>query len=90
MVTADDTNIREAVLYHLNSFHVYEVKQMERVQFPAPFEERWERQVWLAFLRTEEWNGRGEVSPNFSHDSEVWKYRVGALRSIMKDWDGFD
>ena len=91
MVTADDINVREAVLYHLNSFHVYEeVKQMERVQFPAPSEERWERQIRLAFLHTEEWKGRGEVSPNFSHDSEAWKYRVWALRNIVKDWDGFD
>jgi hypothetical protein len=37
--TADDTDVREVVLYYLNSFHVYEeIKEMVRLQFPTDFE----------------------------------------------------
>jgi hypothetical protein len=37
--TADDTDVREVVLYYLNSFHVYEeIKEMVRLQFLTDFE----------------------------------------------------
>jgi len=41
LTTVDETDIRQVVLYNLNSFHVYEeIREMERIQFPANFEMR--------------------------------------------------
>ena len=40
LTTADDTDIREVVLYYLNLFHMYEeIKEMVRLQFPTRFRE---------------------------------------------------
>ena len=40
--TADDIDIRQVVLYYLNSFHIYEeIKEMVHLQFPTNFEKQW-------------------------------------------------
>ncbi|KAH8992144.1 hypothetical protein EDB86DRAFT_2830574 [Lactarius hatsudake] len=39
LATADDTDIRQVVVYHLNSFHMYEeIREMEHIQFLSTFE----------------------------------------------------
>jgi hypothetical protein len=92
MAAGDDTDVREAVLYHLNSFHVYEeVKQMERIQFPTTFEKRWKRQVHSVALMAGIWNPRGgQVKTDFSCDSKEWGIWVLVVRNVVQDWDGFD
>lgn len=56
MATADETDVREVALFHLNSFHIYEeVRQMEHILFPTTFESRWKLQVDFIFQIAELW-----------------------------------
>ncbi|KAH9031989.1 hypothetical protein EDB84DRAFT_1562111 [Lactarius hengduanensis] len=76
LATADDTDIRQVVVYHLNSFHVYEeIREMERLQFPIV--EMWDP-------------SKGGVNPDFFCDKNSWRRWVRAVRDVVVDWDGFD
>ncbi|KAH9163208.1 hypothetical protein EDB89DRAFT_2079056 [Lactarius sanguifluus] len=67
LATADDTDIRQVVVYHLNSFHVYEeIREMERIQFPSTFEKRWKGQNLTLNKIVEMWDpSKGGVNPDF-------------------------
>ncbi len=90
--TADDTDIRQVVLYYLNSYHVYEeIREMERLQFPTDFKKRW-RSLFLELNQiVEMWDpsGGAEVNPRF-FSNDVWKSWVLAVRNVVADWDGFE
>ena len=92
LTTADDTDVREVVLYYLNSFHVYEeMKEMECFQFPTDFEKRWRRQTLELNQIVEMWDpSGGSVNSDFFCNKKVWRSWVRALRDVIADWDGFD
>jgi hypothetical protein len=92
MTTADDPEVRQAMLYHLNSFHIYEeVKAMEPLQFPATFENRWTCQEFSVNQLAEMWDPiGGSMDFEFFHNKEVWRAWLRAVRNVVMDWDGFD
>ncbi len=64
---------------------------MERIQFPITSEKRWKRQILSVAMIAEVWNPKGgEINPDFSHDSNVWRSWVWAVRDVVRDCDGFD
>ncbi|KAI9437866.1 hypothetical protein BJY52DRAFT_1196235 [Lactarius psammicola] len=92
LTTADDTDIRQVVLYYLNSYHVYEeIKEMERLQFPTDFKKRWRSLSIKLNQIVETWDSsRGaEVNPRFSGNN-AWRSWVLAVRSVVANWDGFE
>ncbi|KAI9460483.1 hypothetical protein BJY52DRAFT_1261983 [Lactarius psammicola] len=92
LATADDTDIRQVVLYYLNSFHMYEeIREMERHQFPTTFEKRWKDQKLLVNEVVEMWNpSGGGVNPDFFCDEKVWRSWIQAVRGVVADWNGFE
>ncbi|KAI9450343.1 hypothetical protein BJY52DRAFT_1191938 [Lactarius psammicola] len=92
LATADNTDIRQVVAYHLNSFHVYEeIREMERLQFPTTFMKRWNSQTLTLNKIVEMWDpSRGGVNPDFFYDKNVWRSWVQAVRNVIADWDGFE
>jgi hypothetical protein len=90
--TADDTDVREVVLYYLNSFHVYEeIKEMVRLQFPTDFEKRWRYRTLELNQIVEMWDPSGSgVNSDFFCNKKVWRSWVRAVRDLVADWDGFD
>ncbi len=92
LATADDTDIRQVVLYYLNSFHVYEeIREMERHQFPTTFEKRWKDQKLLVNEVVEMCNpSGGGVNPDFFCNEKVWGSWVQAVRGVVADWNGFE
>ncbi|KAF8262933.1 hypothetical protein EI94DRAFT_639978 [Lactarius quietus] len=91
LTTADDTDIRQVVLYYLNSFHVHEeIREMERIQFPANFEKRWKGQLLTLHQIVEMWDrSGGGVNSDFSCNKD-WRNWVRAVRDLIADWDGFE
>lgn len=94
LATADDTDIRQVVVYYLNSFHVYEeLREMERLQFPTTFEKRWKsKQSFEISQIVEMWDsssGAG-VNADFFCNKKVWRSWVRAVRDLIADWDGFE
>jgi hypothetical protein len=92
LATADDTNIRQVVLYYLNSFHVYEeIREMERLLFPTTFEKRWEALRPEIEMIVEMWDpSGGGVNPDFFCNKKVWRRWVRAVRDVVADWNGFE
>ena len=90
--TADDADIRQVVLYYLNSFHVYEeIKEMERLQFPANFKRRWKYQQLTLNLIVEMWDPLGgSADSTFFCNKKVWRSWVRAVCDLIADWDGFE
>ena len=91
METADDSDVRQAALYHLNLLHTAEeIKEMERVQFPSSFEARWKFQfVWVDRI-TELWDPLGgQPAPGFFHNKTAWRSWLEAVRELVMDWNGF-
>ena len=90
--TADDTDIRQVVLYYLNSFHVYEeIKEMERIQFPTNFERRWKHKQLTLNIIVEMWDpSGGSANSAFFCNKKVWRSWVWAVRDLIADWDGFE
>ena len=73
MDSADDEEIRQTILYHLNMDHVLaEIKEMDRLQFPLNYERRWD-QGWLSAILTPYHDGH--VGPH-----QGWRGIVGLLR----------
>ncbi|KAH9007812.1 hypothetical protein EDB85DRAFT_2165216 [Lactarius pseudohatsudake] len=92
LATADETDIRQVVLYYLNSFHVYEeIREMERLQFPTTFEKQWRSLRLEVNHIVEMWDpSGGVVNTNFFCDTEVWILWVRAVRDVVAGWGGFD
>ncbi|KAH9022398.1 hypothetical protein EDB83DRAFT_2565789 [Lactarius deliciosus] len=93
LATADDTDIRQVVLYYLNSFQVYEeIREIERLQFPTTFEKRWRSQYLELNQILEMWDPSGgcSVDPKFFRKKKVWRSWVQAVRDLVVDWDGFE
>ena len=92
LTTADDTDIRQVILYYLNSFHVYEeIKEMERIQFQDNFEKRWKGQLFTLNQIVEMWDpSGGGVNAKFFCNKKVWRSWVRAVRDLISDWDGFE
>jgi hypothetical protein len=92
LTTADDTNIRQVVLYYLNSFHMYEeIREMEQHQFPTTFKKRWKIQTLRVHKIVEMWDpSGGNVNPEFFNDKEVWISWVQGVRGLVADWSGFE
>ncbi|KAH9024436.1 hypothetical protein EDB83DRAFT_2527143 [Lactarius deliciosus] len=92
LATADDTDIRQVVLYYLNSFQVYEeIREIKRLQFPTTFEKRWRSQYLELNQILEMWDLSGgcSVDPKFFR-KKVWRSWVQAVRDLVVDWDGFE
>ncbi|KAH8994630.1 hypothetical protein EDB83DRAFT_2534609 [Lactarius deliciosus] len=93
LATADDTDIRQVVLYYLNSFQVYEeIREIERLQFLTTFEKRWRSQYLELNQILEMWDPSGgcSVDPKFFRKKKVWRSWVQAVRDLVVDWDGFE
>lgn len=88
---ADDTNICDVVLYHLNSFHMYdELKEMIHLQFLANFKRQWKSQTLELNLIVERWEpSGGSVNPNFFYN-KVWRSWAQAVCNVIADWDSFN
>ncbi|KAH9013792.1 hypothetical protein EDB83DRAFT_2321613 [Lactarius deliciosus] len=94
MSTADDLDVRQAMLYYLNSFHVYEeVKAMECFRFKATssFEKRWIQQENWVYHIAEMWDAVGGATDfKFFHNKKMWRLWLFSLHEVVMDWDGFD
>ncbi|KAI9443054.1 hypothetical protein H4582DRAFT_2072125 [Lactarius indigo] len=92
MTMVDDTNIRQVVLYYLNSYHAFEeVKEMERIQFPATFEKRWKDQEMFIYMIVEMWDAAGGgTNFKFFDNKEVWRNWLWAVCEVAMGWDGVD
>jgi hypothetical protein len=93
--SADDDDIRQTVLYHLNLEHATaEIKEMDRLQFPFDFQKRWDHQGRMSAIltMTDMWGPcrDGGVNSRFFVDRTVWKAWLGAAREVVMDWEGFD
>jgi hypothetical protein len=94
MDTADDDEVRQTILYHLNMDHVTaEIQEMDRLQFPLDFERRWNLgRCSASHDMTDMWGPcrDGGVQPNFFADKKAWRAWLEAARTIVMDWEGFD
>ena len=74
---ADDTNICDVVLYHLNSFHMYEeLKEMIYLQFLANFKRQWKSQTLELNVGTI----RGKCQPQLFLQQGVEKLGSGSVQ----------
>ena len=91
METADELEVRQVALYHLNLLHIVEeIKQMERIQFPTNFEDRWKCQSETAVAFIETWDVIGQISSESIENRDSWMTWLCSIRNIVEDWDGFD
>jgi len=94
MDTADDVEVRQTVLYHLNMGHASaEIKEMDRLQFPSDFKRRWDQGRLSSILTmTDIWGPirDGGVNPRFFEDKKAWRTWLRAAREVVMDWEGFD
>jgi hypothetical protein len=94
MATADNVEVRQTILYHLNMDHaVAEIKAMDREQFPLDFQQRWNKGRLSAILdMTDMWGPTrdGGVKARFFEDKKAWRAWLHAAREVVMDWDGFD
>jgi hypothetical protein len=94
MDTADDDEVRQTILYHLNMDHVTaEIQEMDRLQFPLDFERRWNLgRCSASHDMTDMWGPcrDGGVQPNFFADKKAWRAWLEAACTIVMDWEGFD
>ena len=93
MDTADDDEVRQTVLYHLNMDHAFaEIREMDRLQFALDYEKRCQGRMSAIFTMTDMWGpGRnGGVQPNFFGDKKAWRAWLDAARTVVMEWEGFD
>jgi len=94
MDSADDDEVRQAVLYHLNMYQgAAEIKEMDRLQFPSDYEMRWSQGRMSAISdMTDMWGPirDGGVLPAFFADKKAWRAWLRAARTVVMDWEGFD
>ena len=97
MTTANDPDVRQVILYYLNSFHIYEeVKAMEHLQFKATsekhtFEKQWiHKENWVVHI-SEMWDPiHGDTDCRFFRNKKAWRIWLFSLREVVMEWDGFD
>jgi hypothetical protein len=94
MDTADDDEVRQTALYHLNMEHVSaEIKEMDRLQFPLDYEKRWHQgRTSVIETMTDMWGPmrNGGVKSGFFEDKKAWRAWLRAARDVVMDWEGFD
>jgi hypothetical protein len=94
MDSADDDEVRQTVLYHLNMEHAAaEIREMDRLQFPLDYKERWMRGRRTAIEdMTDMWNPirNSAVNSLFFADKKSWRAWLQAVRTVVMDWDSFD
>ncbi|KAN0111917.1 hypothetical protein V8E52_008007 [Russula decolorans] len=94
MDTADDDEVRQTVLYHLNMEHaVQEIEEMVCFQFPLDYEKQWSQGRRSATLTmTDMWGPTrdGGVIPRFFADKKAWRLWLHAAHEVIRDWEGFD
>ena len=91
--SADDDNIRQTVLYHLNLEHASaEIKDMYRIQFPQDFQRRIQDRLTHILSMTDMWGPcrNGGVNSDFFVDKKAWTVWLRAAREVIMDWEGFD
>ncbi|KAH9014850.1 hypothetical protein EDB85DRAFT_1899029 [Lactarius pseudohatsudake] len=92
MDTADDPDIRQAVLYQLGRQHLFEeIREMERLQFPDNPGNRWLFKFPNISNVTALFGPSylDYVDPHFRLN-ERWIGWAQRLRDAVMDWDGFD
>ncbi|KAH9035246.1 hypothetical protein EDB85DRAFT_2143898 [Lactarius pseudohatsudake] len=92
MTMVDDADIRQVVLYYLNSYHAFEeIKEMERIQFPTTFEKGWRGQEMYVYMIAEMWDSSGgNTNFKFFENKKVWRNWLWAVREVVMGWVGFD
>jgi hypothetical protein len=94
MDTADDDEVRQTVLYHLNMEHtVQEIEEMVHFQFLLDYEKQWSQgRRSAALTMTDMWGPTrdGGVTPRFFADKKAWRLWLHAAREVIMDWEGFD
>jgi hypothetical protein len=91
--SADDNNIRQTVLYHLNLEHAAaEIYEMDRLQFPLDFQRRKQDRMSSIHSMTDMWGPcrNGGVNSGFFVDKKAWRGWLRAAREVVMDWEGFD
>jgi len=71
---ADDPDVRQVILYYLNSFHIYEeIKAMEHIRFKDTFEKQWiHKECWVYHI-AEMWDPVGGTSESsFFCNKKAW------------------
>jgi hypothetical protein len=94
MDVADDVQVCQTILYHLNMDHVVaEIKAMDCLQFPSDYEQQWNQGRMSAIHgMTDMWGPvrDGGVQPEFFADKKAWRAWLWAACEVVMDWDGFD
>ncbi|KAH9972262.1 hypothetical protein BGW80DRAFT_1252795 [Lactifluus volemus] len=95
MDTADDVDVRQTILYHLNLKHaVEEIREMDRLQFPLDQAKRWDYGGRMSAVdgMTDMWGPirNGGVKSGFFEDKTAWRTWLRCLREVVMEWDGFD
>ena len=93
MDTADDNEVRQTVLYHLNMYQASaEIREMDLLQFPLG-DKRRSQGRWSAISdMTDMWGPirNGGVLSEFFADKKAWKTWLRAARDVVMEWEGFD
>ena len=92
--SADDDEVRQTVLYHLNMNHATaEIREMDHLQFPLDYR-RWWEQGCLSPVRamTDMWGPcrDGRVKSGFFEDRKAWRAWLEAAHEVVMDWEEFD
>src|SRR5258708_30470265 len=94
MDTADDVEVRQTVLYHLNMDHMSaEIKEMDWLQFPMDFKRRWNQgRLSMILAMMDMWGPirDGGVNTGFFKDKKAWRVWLQAARDVVMEWEGFD
>jgi hypothetical protein len=93
MDTADDDEIRQTLLYHLNMSHASaEIKEMDRLQFGSDYEIRSQGRMSAILDMTDMWGPirNGGVISEFFADKKAWRAWLRAAREVVMAWEGFD
>jgi hypothetical protein len=97
MDTADDVEIRQTVLYHLNMAHASaEIKEMDQLQSSSLSSnaKQWRSQGRTSNINTmtDMWGPcrDGGVLPGFFQDQKAWRGWLRAAREVTMVWEGFD
>jgi hypothetical protein len=93
MDMADDDEVRQTILYHLNMEHaIAEIREMDRLLFGSDYERQ--SQGWLSAIldMTDMWGPirDGGVKLGFFEDKKAWRAWLRAARQVVMEWEGFD
>ncbi len=93
MDIADNNEIRQTVLYHLNMSHAYaEIKEMDRLQFGSDYKIWSQGQMSAIHSMTDMWGPirDGGVILEFFMDKKAWIEWLRVACIIVMEWEGFD